>query len=287
MTVTLGVDWGSTHLRVHRLKDGRAVDQIHSTSGAKGLIGKGANAFEAALSATAGDWLREAEQIYVTGMATSRDAWVETPYVECPGDLRDLVKLARTTRIEGTPVMLLPGLADPSGPDIMRGEELQLLGLASEGKDCLVVLPGTHSKWVGLSGFEVRRFRTFMTGEIFDLARHHALCGRLAEGESHDPQAFEAGLEKAQDGLLNALFSARPRVLRGQMTASATHAYLSGTAIGAELREAMAIFDPADTEILLYAAEPLAGLYECAFAKAGVRVSRIHENATSLGFGAL
>lgn len=287
MTVTLGVDWGSTHLRIHRLENGKSVDCIHSKSGAKGLIGKGSAAFEGVLSETAGAWLNEADQVYVTGMATSKNAWVETPYMECPSDLRDLAENAECLEIAGKPVTFLPGIADPAGPDVMRGEELQLLGLAEEGKDRIVILPGTHSKWVEMSGFEVRQFRTYMTGEIFDLARHHALCGRLAEGEEFDANAFEAGLAKAADGLLNGLFSARPKVLRGEMAPLATHAYLSGVAIGTEIQDALKAFDVTGKDVLLSAADPLARLYQRALEAASVPLARLYESATAKGFGTL
>ncbi|KMW58320.1 2-dehydro-3-deoxygalactonokinase [Candidatus Rhodobacter oscarellae] len=274
-------------MRIHRLENGEAVDCIRSKSGAKGLIGKGAAAFEAVLCETAGAWMEQAEEIFVTGMATSKNAWVETPYMDCPNDLRGLIDLAEQAEIMGKPVTLLPGISDPVGPDVMRGEELQLLGLAEEGKDRIVVLPGTHSKWVEMSGFEARQFRTFMTGEIFDLARHNALCERLAEGEAFDAAGFDAGLAKATDGLLNGLFSARPKVLRGDMPASATHAFLSGVAIGTELLDAKRAFDVTEKDVLLYADDPLARLYQRGFEVAGVAVTRIHESATSKGFGAL
>ena len=53
-------------------------------------------------------------------------------------------------------VRLLPGVCQRSAgaEDVMRGEETQLLGLLGMQPDFegVVVLPGTHSKWVDIRG---------------------------------------------------------------------------------------------------------------------------------------
>ncbi|MGB0786328.1 MAG: 2-dehydro-3-deoxygalactonokinase [Alphaproteobacteria bacterium] len=287
MTVIIGVDWGSTHLRIYRLEGGVCVDKIHSTMGAKELIGKGSHAFERVFVDAAGSWIDDAQAIYVSGMATSKNAWFETSYIDCPCDLRKLGAGALQTAIQGKPVFLLPGIADTIGPDVIRGEEVQLLGLSGEGKQRVVVLPGTHSKWVQISGFRILGFRTFMTGEVFELARYQSLGGRLAEGEGFDRKAFENGLAQSEAGLLNSLFSARPRVLLGNMKATATHSFLSGVTIGSEVREAQTVFDITDKELLLHADGHLATLYMQALSFLGLDYSHVSASATSKGFNLL
>ena len=70
-------------------------------------------------------------------------------------------------------IRILPGIAqrDPKAPDVMRGEETQLLGAlgVDAADDAVVCMPGTHSKWVRANGGTVERFATFMTGELFDV----------------------------------------------------------------------------------------------------------------------
>ena len=48
-------------------------------------------------------------------------------------------------------VRIVPGVAqrERQRPDVMRGEETQLAGIASlHGAELLVCMPGTHCKWV-------------------------------------------------------------------------------------------------------------------------------------------
>ena len=50
----------------------------------------------------------------------------------------------------------------PTKRDVMRGEEVQLLGAHAAGlvpADALVCHPGTHNKWARLEGGRIARFR--------------------------------------------------------------------------------------------------------------------------------
>lgn len=274
MTHRLAVDWGSSRLRVTRVPEGGPDETRRAATGASGLIGGGACGFEQALLALAGDWLGDCELVTVSGMATARGGWCETPYLPCPADLSGLGSHAVTGRIGDVPVRFLPGLVDPAGPDVMRGEEAQLARLAGAGPQ-VVVLPGTHSKWARLEGKTVLGFRTFMTGEIYDLVLHRSLAGRLAEGDAFDEDAFRRGLARGRSGVLGALFSARPAVLTGQFPPAEVAAYLSGICIGAEVAEAIGLFgDIGRTPVALCGAAPLLALYEAAFEEAGLPIAR-------------
>ena len=85
-------------------------------------------------------------------------------------------------------VHLAPGLAyeDENGqPDVMRGEEVEILGIASSGGR-LIVLPGSHSKWAIVDRGRILSFKTFVTGELFAAVKDHTLAGafaRVAEAE--------------------------------------------------------------------------------------------------------
>jgi 2-dehydro-3-deoxygalactonokinase len=68
-----------------------------------------------------------------------------------------------------------------------------------------MLLPGTHSKWVEISGGSITGFRTAMTGELYALLHDHSTLlktdrtGRDADSESVDDRAsgFGAGVERA------------------------------------------------------------------------------------------
>ena len=279
MSHRLDVDWGSSRLRIMRRGDGRDEIRIADT-GAAALIGGGAVAFEAAFTALAGDWLEGCEAVRVTGMATARGGWRETPYLPCPADLSRLDEADTPGWIDGVPVRFGPGLIDETGPDVIRGEEAQIAALAGGGAR-LVILPGTHSKWVRLEGSVVTGFRTFLTGELFELALTRSLAGRLAQGRGHDPGAFDEGLRAAAEGApFNALFLARARGLTGALAPEATAAFLSGVCIGSEIaqaRQAMNVRDGVD--IALCGAAALLPLYARAIHLARLGLPSLHETS--------
>ena len=278
MTHRLAVDWGSSRLRVTRVPPAGEPEIRQGDAGAAALIGGGPEGFERALMALAGDWIGGCAGIDVAGMATARGGWRETPYVSCPADLDALPDAALHGRIGNVPLRFLPGLIDPAGPDVMRGEEAQLAALAVEGGGRrTVVLPGTHSKWVRLDGRTVLGFRTFMTGEIFDLVLRRSLAGRLAKGEAHDDAAFRAGLARGRAGdAFAALFSARPAVLTGALRPAGVAAYLSGACIASEIAQAAAAMGvAAGAGVTLCGAPALTGLYRIALEEAGLRVATV------------
>src|SRR6185295_10526339 len=109
-------------------------------------------------------------------------------------------------------------------PDVMRGEETQILGatvggVAPEAAARLVVLPGTHSKWAAVSDGRINTFSTYMTGELFAVLKEHSVLGRMmsnaAASRAAAAQAFTRGVERglAADrvdaSLLHDLFGAR------------------------------------------------------------------------------
>jgi 2-dehydro-3-deoxygalactonokinase len=117
----------------------------------------------------------------------------------------------------------------------MRGEETQLYGLDWDG---LVLLPGTHNKWVWMQEKEIVHFKTVMTGEIFGLLQKNGLIGSLMnneEGNDFNELSFSEGImvSKERGGLLHQLFSVRARGVQGKSEGLID--YLSGLLIGTEL----------------------------------------------------
>src|SRR5207342_2763704 len=99
----------------------------------------------------------------------------------------------------------------------------------------VIVLPGTHSKWVHVADSRIGAFTTYMTGELFALLRDHSILGRLAARPEAvvdaESDAFARGVEMARTsprGLAPILFSARASVLAHDMNADDSLHYLSG-----------------------------------------------------------
>ena len=138
-------------------------------------------------------------------------------------------------------VFILAGIkqTEPT-PDVMRGEETQIAGILSEDPqfEGMLCLPGTHTKWVRIHGGDIVHFRTFMTGELFNLLSAHSVLRHSLDGKGSDRIEFAASIEAmaAGAGELSArLFSIRAQSLVSELSPATANARLSGLLIGAEL----------------------------------------------------
>lgn len=188
------------------------------------------------------------------GMIGSRGGWQEAPYAQCPANPASLADNLTVIDADPVPLHVVPGVMQPSSdgvlPDVMRGEETQVLGaLADEpalADNALLVLPGTHCKWVSVRDGRLTGFTTYMTGELFSVLREHSILGRPSDAVDtiDSEQAFDLGVETArQSGAASAsaaLFSVRSRVLADELEAAERLSYLSGLLIGEELRSVFA-----------------------------------------------
>ncbi|MEC5387097.1 2-dehydro-3-deoxygalactonokinase [Uliginosibacterium sp. H3] len=243
MTSLVAIDWGSSNRRASLLRDGVVVDRHHD---AEGVLTCGGD-FAASLDALLARWpeLPADAPVLMSGMIGSRSGWVEAPYVPCPARLdalgTQLIEVPRDDRfasLSSRRICIVPGVCQYDEPDVMRGEEIQILGsMLLGGGDGIYVLPGTHSKWVIVENGCVTRFRSFMTGELFALlGKHSSLASLLgADNASEDMAAFRAGAAAAAGGgLSHRLFGLRASVLLGAQGAASSQSWLSGLLIGAE-----------------------------------------------------
>jgi 2-dehydro-3-deoxygalactonokinase len=286
------VDWGSSNFRAYRFtSDGVLAEQKQA---AAGILTVTDGAFEAALVREIGTWLVPGCEVFLSGMITSRNGWLETPYIEAPADLTALAAGARTTQSEGGITLhFLPGVAVRNPvPDVMRGEEIQVFGSVAADETALVVLPGTHSKWVQVEQGRIVGFRTFLSGEMFALLRTHSIIGRLIppQGASAAPvndAAFLAGVEQAMaptsSGLLNDVFTARSGALLNAFALTDIAERLSGLIIGHELRSGLALA-PTAASIRLVGEAALCQRYKLALAHLGVAADLGPAHATVEGF---
>lgn len=249
----IGLDWGTSSCRAYLLGDQGAI--LAETAGPAGLLAVGVGrsgdpvAFDQMFEQLCGGWLDAWPELPVIacGMVGSRQGWIEAPYREIPADLRDpTLVCARMRTKRGTEVNVIPGLADLRGlRGVLRGEETQLVGVLDAGLgegEHDVVLPGTHSKWVRVSGSVVTGFTTYLTGELYALLTRHSILSDLIRPAGQPRwSAFDHGLDVAAQaadtgtGLLGVLFSARALPLTGAMAETDVADYLSGLIIGAEL----------------------------------------------------
>ncbi|QJP16252.1 2-dehydro-3-deoxygalactonokinase [Starkeya sp. ORNL1] len=235
------VDWGTSSFRLWTLdRDGRVLAERRSGDG---LAISGQRGFETVLeSHLAALGVPGGVPVMMCGMVGSRAGWVEAAYLDAPVRLDELAARSTIAPAARRPVRILPGIAQrsPTHPDVIRGEETQLLPLALDGQSGLVCMPGTHSKWVRLADGAVESFATFMTGELFQLLRTASVVKPAVEGGEVDADgaAFADGVAAAlaePESATNRFFELRAGWLLAGTASDDALARLSGLLIGVEL----------------------------------------------------
>jgi 2-dehydro-3-deoxygalactonokinase len=286
----LAIEWTSATFHAFLFApDGTLLEERQEARGVNHIVD---GAFDAALRETVGDWAADASRIYLSGMITSRNGWVETPYAKAPASLTDIAARAIVRHIDGLPpLVFLPGVSvrDPL-PDMMRGEELKVFGAMGQSSG-LVALPGAHTKWVTVKNGRIERFVTYMSGEIAALLKSNSLVGKLIPAQSADnPDAFLRGVRLARDrriggNILRRIFSARSLVLFEDLAPADISDYLSGLLIGAEVNEVIEEYGPPDRQVTLIDAPALCQRYRLALRETGMTSAAV-DNAALAGFRA-
>ena len=237
----IAIDWGSSNLRVWALNNNNAIlDSILSNDGMLGLAG---NEFEPLLLEKISKWgVGDANiPILCCGMVGAKQGWVEAPYASIPYNLMheaDNVKVSCSD--DRLNVRILGGLRQDNPADIMRGEETQIRGFLSNFSnfDGIICLPGTHTKWVHVSAGEVISFRTFMSGELFDLLSKYSVLKHSVKSDDWNDKEFRSAVSESISNpqkIFSDFFKLRADHLLKQVEQSELKSKLSGYIIGVEL----------------------------------------------------
>ena len=277
----IAVDWGTTNRRAWRIApDGTIAGELEDGCG---ILSVGPGGFDAAVAeirARLGDL-----PLLMAGMIGSNRGWVEAPYVPCPAGLPELA--AALHWVEPGRTAIVPGVCFAAGDaaDVMRGEEVQILGAYGEAMvpaDGVICHPGTHNKWIRLEDGRITAFRTVMTGELFSLLKGHSILADLLAEPAQAGAAFESGVRRglAPGDLTAELFSVRARILLGKAQREDAASFTSGLLIGADLRSGLAF--AGDTELVLIGRPDLNALFAAALAVAGRAAPQIDGEAAFL-----
>jgi 2-dehydro-3-deoxygalactonokinase len=262
----IAVDWGTTNRRAYRLDgSGKCVDEFEDD---KGVLSVSSGGFPEAVTE-----IRERlgdHPLLLAGMIGSNRGWKEAPYVPAPAGLDDLAKALVWV---GEREAIVPGVSylENGRADVMRGEEVQLLGAVADGSiggDGLACHPGTHNKWVTLRGGKIESFRTVMTGELFSLLKEHSILSDLLQRDVELNDVFRSAARYAIDNesLPADLFSVRARVLLGVGRKEDAASYASGLLIGADVRVGLSY--PTGADIAAVGRPELTRLYAAAIQEA-------------------
>ena len=288
----ISIDWGTSSFRAY-LADARGA-AIETIASGEGALALSAGEHEPYIASQLAAWKARYPELPViaSGMVGARQGWLEAPYAACPAGFSEIAAatvVAPSASLGA--VRIVPGVSaiDARGaPDVMRGEETQILGaLQKSGVDHGVfVLPGTHSKWARVEGGRIVNFATFMTGEVFAVLKQHSVLGRMmaAPRENAEPTGFALGLDAAAalerpGELLHAIFMTRTFGLFNQVAPDQLAEYLSGLLVGAEILAGAR----GASEAIVIGSAALTARYVGAGARLGVSMRAAPENCATLG----
>lgn len=280
----IGLDWGSTNVRAFAFdENGQVLSRRHGDAGALKL--GGAEQFDAALAALVGDWAKLSPDapLIACGMVGAKSGWREARYVDTGADAAALASgVIRVETSLGRALSIIPGMKSDE-PDVMRGEETQLIGAGIA--DGIVVLPGTHSKWVQMTDGRVNSFATFFTGEMNALIREHSSVGKALSTAPNlnDHASFDMGIAYARAGAaswLHDLFVLRASVVTGQKTEAEVSTILAGWLLGCEFAAALAMY-PQTRGIATIASDTLVPWYQSAVRAFGIGCDALNAEAAT------
>ena len=270
----IAADWGTTNRRAYLVgRDGALHDEMEDGKGILSVPQGGFPDAVADLRTRLGD-----RPMLLAGMIGSNRGWVEAPYVAAPAGGEDIAR--QMIWPEPGRTAIVPGVchADGQAPDVMRGEEVQIVGAVAGGlvpPDCLLCHPGTHNKWVELRGGRIAAFRTVMTGELFNLLKTNSILADLLGSPARPDEPFAAGVQHSlgEDDLTAELFSVRARILLGRGKPKEAPSYISGLLIGADVRIGLRM--RSEREVIVMGRPELTALYAAALAIAGCRAREV------------
>ena len=213
----------------------------------------------------------------ISGMASSSVGFISIPYAEVPLPVDGSglkTALIRATHQFDHDCLVISGVK--TDDDIMRGEETQLIGCINPAsapvKNRLFIFPGTHSKHIRVKGNQITGFKTYMTGELFDLLSNKSILKNSIEttmlSEDNKLPAFIKGVRDAVAGnLLHSAFNTRINHLFDKLSKEENFSYLSGLLIGTELKDLLT----EDAKVTLISGAHLAPWYCRALDELGIQ----------------
>lgn len=234
----VAADWQSTRLQLWLMdKNG---DVLHQTDSDNTI---GPSDFEPTLLDLLTPHLPQtgALDVVCCGGTGAQEDRFETPYRQVPCKA-DTVTSPVHTKSPRLKVYVVHGVSQKTPPDIMHGRETTVAGFLSLHPDFdgVLCLPSAHTKWVHISAGEIVSFRSFMTGELFDLLANHSAL-RHAVTQNWDNDAFNQALDQAMSrpaAMAAELFSIGAEAVIENPAPTTAQARLSGILIGMELAAA-------------------------------------------------
>ena len=260
----IAVDWGTSTFRAYLVQNNEVSDTIETKDGMKFVK---SHLFEKTLLTLIDRWLDNDKitEILASGMVGSKQGWEEAPYQKTPCNLKSLNYITPSLKDNRISLKIFSGVCQINQPDVMRGEETQIAGFLNENPNFngSICLPGTHSKWVEIKNNNIVKFKTFMTGELFEIISKNSVLIHSVKAEKIDKME----LLKSVDEILqkpelfsNALFQLRADDLINSKDHTIYKSRLSGYLLAVELLGSMEFWK--NNDIILIGNQDLIEMYQ-------------------------
>lgn len=237
---TVTVDTGTTNTRVFLWDENRNIVSLSKSEtgvrntaidGNKNRLKQAVHDCIQQVLSAAGISFDEIGQVIACGMITSNVGLAELPHVTAPAGISELASHAREILLEDVcpvPILFVPGVKNHDRPvtednvetmDMMRGEEAETLAILDrfpKGNDYLLVLPGSHTKFVAADrNGRITGCLTTIGGELLSCITNDTIIadavGRsFVSEDSYDRELVLKGFDEAfRVGLSRACFSVR------------------------------------------------------------------------------
>ena len=230
------IDTGTTNTRVALFSNKQRVGQVKANVGVRNTSIDGNNLQLVQAIGNAINKLKtehalrdsDIEVILAAGMITSNLGLFEVPHLVAPVSLEDFAANLRPVvipEISSLPIHFIPGVKNLNtdklksvvGLDVMRGEEVEALAIASLfniKQDSIIALPGSHSKFISIDSQQaIRGCCTTLAGELNSIITHNTILTGSLENRFSDELCSASlieGYEAAEEyGLGHALFLVR------------------------------------------------------------------------------
>jgi 2-dehydro-3-deoxygalactonokinase len=298
----IAIDWGASQLKAFLCQPDDLLPKVLASNKGPG-VAAARGQFRLTLLQAVGDWLQQDPTlvVYMAGHITSSLGWYQTRYLNTPCMPQAILPELAQGQCPDMALWLSTGLRcalPEGGNDVMRGEEVQLLGLLQLAPELgagrrLICLPGTHTKWIWLEDGQIRHFRTSMAGELYALLTQHSVLLQQSEpGSDFCSHSFLRGCQQMQGTAgqhwLHQLFKVRTDQLFSGLTPAQASAYLSGLLVGADVFgwQQNEPYASPQCDVVLAGNPRLNQCYRDALQLAGFRVRTFEiTDATLAGFG--
>ena len=253
MNLWVALDWGTSNFRAYLMDNNNVIDQVSTQEGMKFID---QNEFEKILIKNIDAWNNkfDIKVIIASGMVGAKQGWIEVPYINSPCDIRN-VNFKTFKILDDANIHILSGVSQFNPSDVMRGEETQIAGFLLNNVDFngSICLPGTHSKWVNMSSYNIQEFTTFLTGELYEIVKKYSILNHSLNTTELDDEIVKSSAKLIIENpsfISNKLFEIRADNLLKNSNQTSNNSKLVGYLLGIELSGSRTYWEDKDLVII-------------------------------------